>query len=459
LSEKPREPLGPQLERGLSLGLSLLAALVALTCGSRGQLIAAAPPIAPAPPALSASARSVAPPAPLSASAPADSGMTSDAGVSAAPRESDPTRLELPHFFADLSGLEQRTRKTPVRILWLGDSHTAADYLTGAVRAHLQQRFGAGGPGFVRVGLKAIRHTQVRFANSGTWRVEPSQPSRRSSFDDGVFGLGGMRASPIDAPALESFEVSKGTAHGELHWSLHYSLPPGASFRVDVAGAAHTVDQSNEGPTSAGSPIATLAVSSALSDKLQLVTTGGAPRFYGLFVEGSEPGVVLDAVGIDGARLSTTLAWGEAPFEAEVAARAPSLVVLAFGTNEAFDADKVEKYRDQYRALLERLRRATPTTDCLLVGPPDALAVAGGSEARVAEIDSLQRSVAENLGCGYVSQLEIMGGPGGYSIWARKSPPWARGDRLHLTPKGYEAVADAISQKLLSAYDRARAQK
>jgi lysophospholipase L1-like esterase len=102
--------------------------------------------------------------------------------------------------------------------------------------------------------------------------------------------------------------------------------------------------------------------------------------------------------------------------------------------------------------MLARVRIAAPDADCLLVGPPDGNAVAGGSEPRVAEIDALQRSIAGELGCGYVSQLEIMGGPGGYTRWAQKTPSLARGDRLHLSAKGYEVVASSIADRLLAAY-------
>jgi lysophospholipase L1-like esterase len=203
-----------------------------------------------------------------------------------------------------------------------------------------------------------------------------------------------------------------------------------------------------------GAGFVSVPFESALTDKLEILTQSGSPQFFGVIAESSVPGLVLDAVGIDGARVATALAWNEASFEAAVRARAPSLVVMAFGTNEAFDADKVEKYRAQYEALLARSRAAAPNADCLLVGPPDGNAVAGGSEPRLVEIDALERSVAAQLGCGYVGQMDIMGGPGSYSRWAHQSPPLARGDRLHLSAKGYEVVADAIAVQLLSAYAR-----
>jgi lysophospholipase L1-like esterase len=365
--------------------------------------------------------------------------------------------LDLPHFYAALAGLAAHTGKTPVRVLWLGDSHTAADYLTGELRARLQARFGAGGPGFVRISVKHYRHSQMHLASEGTWRIEPPQPSRRAPFDDGVFGLGGMRALPGDGPSFASFEVSKGVAHGELHWQLWFAAPEGASFRLDLGGVSQVVTHTTSADSFPGSGLTRLELRSALADKLSITTLGGAPRFFGLVVEGSEPGVVLDAVGIDGARIATALAWGEQSFETAVAARAPSLLALAFGTNEAFDADNLEKYRAQYQELLGRVRKAAPAIDCLIVGPPDANAASGGSEPRVKEIDELQQSVAGQLGCGYLSQLSIMGGPGSYTHWANKLPPLARGDRLHLTPKGYEIVADALADKLLDAYARSPA--
>jgi lysophospholipase L1-like esterase len=447
---EPVESRRLQLERGIWLGLAGVAALIGVTCASRGQLGSASKA-----PVSAASAPSPLP-APVASAAPLASGSQSaeaaEAGAGPSPQATDPTKLELTRFYGDLASLEQRKRKTSVRILWLGDSHTAADYLTGALRARLQARFGAAGPGFVRVGVKTYRHTQVRWSCDGPWRIEPAQPARRTQFDDGVFGFSGMRTFPDEAPAQAAFELRPGTAHGQLHWQVWFSLGEGASFRVSLAGVSQVVSRSSGTSEVPGAGFASLALDSAISDKLELVTLGGAQRFYGLIAEGSEPGLVLDAVGVDGARLATALAWSEASFEAAVRLRSPSLVAFAFGTNEAFDADKLDKYRSQYQAMLARVRIAAQDADCLLVGPPDANAVTGGSEPRVAEIDALQRSIADELGCGYVSQLEIMGGPGGYTRWVQKSPSLARGDRLHLTAKGYEVVANSIADRLLAAY-------
>jgi len=453
MSEKMRA----QVERGLGVALSAVAALIAVTCASRGTLEHG--PIAPL---LVSAAGGGAGGGDAHSGAGTGTGASASAAGRAGADASTSTgtgarATGMGRFFRDLAGLEAGTRREAVRIFWLGDSHTAADYLTGALRARLQARFKVGGPGFLRVGLKPYRHTQVRWSCDGPWKIEPVPPPRRTLFDDGVFGLGGMRALPEGGPAQASFELSQGSARGRLHWQLWFSLKDSASFRLTLGGVSQVITPASRVPELPGAGFASLALESAPTDKLELLTLGGSPRFYGLIAEGSEPGVVLDAVGIDGARLATALAWSETSFEAALRARAPSLVALAFGTNEAFDADKVEKYRAQYQDLLARARLGAPDADCLIVGPPDSVAVAGGSEPRVSQLDSLQRSVAIELGCGFVSQLQLMGGAGGYSRWAHQSPALARGDRLHLSAKGYEVMANGIADELLAGYEaRAR---
>ncbi|HET7540825.1 MAG TPA: GDSL-type esterase/lipase family protein [Polyangiaceae bacterium] len=443
-----------QRERGLALGLSAVAALIALTCGSRATLSQA--PTGPVLTSAGAARWDAREGVGAGGGAGAGAGTAAGTGRDVVAGSADGgagAGKQMSRFFRDLAGLEAGTRRDMVRIFWLGDSHTAADFLTGTLRARLQQRFGVGGPGFVRVGVKAYRHTQVHWSCDGPWRIEPVPPPRRTPFDDGVFGLGGLRAFPAGGPAQASFELSPGAARGRLHWQVWFSLKDGASFRLTLGGVSQVVAPGNQIPDLPGAGFAGLSVESDAADKLELLTLSGSPRFYGLIAEGSEPGVVFDAVGIDGARLATALAWSETSFEAALRARAPSLVALAFGTNEAFDADKLEKYRGQYRDFMARARLALPDVDCLLVGPPDAVAVGGGSEPRVAELDALQRSVATELGCGFVSQLQIMGGAGGYSRWAHQSPQLASGDRLHLLPKGYELMGNAIADELLASYE------
>lgn len=365
-----------------------------------------------------------------------------------------PARGPLEHFFDALAQLQQGKRQSHVRVLWLGDSHTNADFLSGAVRSLLRERFGDGGPGFVRVGTKPYRHEGVKLGRSGAWNVDPDPPARRSVQGDGVFGLGGTRAVP-GAEASFSLQVvaQDGAADAPAHFELSYGLPPDASFALTLGGKKQRVDAKTPAEVAA-SGIAHLTLTAPLKSQLLLAPERGAPRFFGVIVEQSgRPGVVLDTLGIDGARLETPLAWNEAAFVEEVQRRAPELFVVAFGTNEAFDAAKVERYAKHLADVVGRLRRGSPQASCLVLGPPDA-ALGEGSVPRVAEVSAVLERSSGELACSFVSLQQLMGGEGSFAkgLRAPAKARLAQPDRLHLTPKGYQRLGQALGAVLLDAY-------
>jgi lysophospholipase L1-like esterase len=341
-------------------------------------------------------------------------------------------------------------RSQPVRILWLGDSHTAADHLTGSVRALLFERFGPGGPGFLRLGLAPTRHEHANLQRIGMARTEPSPPSRRAPQADGVFGLGGMRISVLERSELR-LRVLPGALAGRARHTLLYDLPAGSRFKLALGPERRTISAVAPAPALRKSPVQRLEIEGEATDTLVIDVLAGAPRFYGAIVEGSEPGVVLDAIGIDGARVGTALAWDGPAFEAELADRHPDLFVLAFGTNEAFDGVRVDRYEGELERLLDRFRRGAPAADCLILGPPDALTRAGTPVRRVPEISAAYASVARRSGCAFLSQQELMGGLGSFATWAAERPPFAFGDGLHLTRRGYQRLGALLFGALFDA--------
>lgn len=363
----------------------------------------------------------------------------------------------LRNFFAALQQLEAGTRPSHVRVLWLGDSHTNADFLSGAVRRLLAERFGDGGPGFVRIGTKFARHEGVKLLRDGNWNVDPDPPARRSPQADGVFGLGGTRAEPgVDASFKLLVEESGEGATAMARFELSYSLPPQASFNVDLGNERQTIDARTVADASA-SGIAHLVLSAPLGAPLSITPGRGAPRLFGVSIERAEKtGVVLDTSGIDGARLETPLAWNAPAFVDEVARRAPELFVVAYGTNEAFDALRVDKYAPQLTELVARLRRGAPRASCLVLGPPDA-ALGDGSVPRVAEVGAVLRAASLRLGCSFASLQQLMGGEGSFARGMRAKERLAQPDRLHLTPRGYRELGRVLGDLLLAAYSGGRA--
>jgi lysophospholipase L1-like esterase len=179
----------------------------------------------------------------------------------------------------------------------------------------------------------------------------------------------------------------------------------------------------------------------------------GQPRVFGVIIESVEPGVVVDTLGVNGARVQTPLAWAEQPWVSAVASRAPDLVVLAYGTNEVFDALAPERYRPMYEALLARIRRAAPATACWLVGPTDVGRGGRQADGRVVQIEGVQREIAQQSGCLYFSAAGAMGGMDGFEHWLRESPPLAVNDGVHLAQAGYQRLGDQMANALIEGYE------
>jgi lysophospholipase L1-like esterase len=359
-------------------------------------------------------------------------------------------------FFGSLRELSAGSRHDHVRVLWLGDSHTAADYLSGSVRAALQTRFGDAGPGFVRIGTRPYRHDGLKIVRDGKWDVDPDPPARRALQDDGVFGFAGTRAVPgAGASFRGELRPRPPTPDEAASFELSYTLPPGSSFDVELGDKRQTITPQSSSDVAA-SGISHLTLAAPLHSHLLLTPRTGAPRLFGLIIERkAQVGVVLDTAGIDGARLETPLAWNEAAFAAEVGRRAPQLFVVAYGTNEAFDALRVEKYARHLTQLVERLRAGAAQASCLVLGPTDA-PLGEGSVPRVAEVSQVLQRASSSLGCSFISLQHLMGGEGSFARGMKVKERLAQPDKLHLTPKGYQELGQAIAKLVLDAYSAGR---
>ena len=82
-------------------------------------------------------------------------------------------------FFASLAALDDKEARAPVRILQIGDSHTANDSLSGRMRERLQGRFGAAGRGWLPAGIpfKYYRPHLVEVHETGWQHVKPTDPA------------------------------------------------------------------------------------------------------------------------------------------------------------------------------------------------------------------------------------------------------------------------------------------
>lgn len=433
-------PAPPGLEAGVGRpppGAAAAPPVTAATSASAAPPEATAAPPASAAPSAATSAASSA--APAEAPAPAEA---------SAPRPGDGPYAR---FFAALRDLEQGKRRDHVRVAWLGDSHTAADFWSGALRMVLQKRFGHAGPGFVHLGFEAYRHDGVKAVVEGKWRMRPKGPSTMTITGDGVFGLGGILFIPDGGGSRAQLSLTEPAFSGRTRWDVCYRMStPNDQLTVSLTGAEPVVVKAT--PESPPGAIRHLSLPGDAGATLTVTPSGGAPELCGAVIEGdpaARRGVVVDTLGINGARLGTPLAWSEPSWAAELARRAPSLAVIAYGTNESGDINAdPSTYGRQLTEVLARIRRVQPEVDCLALAPTDRR----DTPDRTPLVRDAIREAARANGCGFWDTYEVMGGKGSIDAWGKEKPPRAAKDGVHLTSRGYREIGFKLADEVLKGY-------
>ena len=352
--------------------------------------------------------------------------------------------------FEQLLRLSGGQSRDPVHILHFGDSHTAADEWTGALREMFQQRFGNGGSGFSVAGhpFLGYRRFDAKSSASPGW----TSAGLRTAQGDGFFGLGGIS---VETTRLGQFVTLDADCD---RVEIDYLQQP---------------DGGRLGLYDGDTPVEQFSTAGDLGPGFANIETPAGPHHFILRTLDSKPvrlfgwvadrdaGVTYEALGINGAEAAVMLKWNQEMLATYLQRRNPGLIVLAYGTNEATDpAWDPQSYQTMYSTLLEKLRAAAPAASILAVGPGDRWVRARGAWKIVPGIDwvvAAERAACKANGCAYWDTRARMGGAGSMREWVTSG--LAQADHVHFTSAGYRRLASALFDDLMrqfATYEKTR---
>ncbi|HVR18482.1 MAG TPA: GDSL-type esterase/lipase family protein, partial [Polyangiaceae bacterium] len=194
--------------------------------------------------------------------------------------------------------------------------------------------------------------------------------------------------------------------------------------------------------------------------ELELQTLSGESRLFGVVLERRGPGVVLDAVGIQGARIRFLDKQDDAHWAEQLRSRGHDLVIYEFGTNESGDGFlyPMADYHRTMREVIEQGQRALPESSCLVIGAMDRAVRQADELVSVRVIPSLveeQRKVAAEIGCAFFDTYAAMGGRGSMPVWVRRG--LGQADLMHPTGAGAERISDWVFDATMRGYSAFRA--
>lgn len=384
------------------------------------------------------------------------------------PAPSAAQRLFSPEALAPFfAALDNKTTSQPVRILQIGDSHTANDSLSGRMRERFQARFGAAGRGWLPAGVpfKYYRPQLVSVSEENWRHVKPN--------DHAGIALG------LDAVAAESeprdavMTIDSTEPEGFDRFAVEYlAQPDGSAFTVAADGGA---------PVRVSTASSVTAVSrfdlplDRPAHRVELRAEGRPPAaLLGWDVERQTPGVIYENHGTIGATVGIIEQMTPEAVSFEMAEHKPALLIVAFGTNEGFD-DRLdlEAYGGRFASAVQALRRAAGGVPVLVLGAPDGnrhdkactAAPCGSSDpcawsapAKLAPVRDIERRVAAQNGWAYWDWFDAMGGVCSIDRMSQANPPLAMPDHVHLSSAGYQAMADLLFGDLMHAYETWKAQ-
>ena len=369
--------------------------------------------------------------------------------------------------------------RTVVRILQIGDSHTAGDQVTGAWRTALQSRYGNAGRGVLAPGRPygGYLTKDVTAQMAGPWAIAGIFGPAYSSANPTPIGLSDFS---LTGPPGASMTLSADRSDFSGFTACALAQPGAGTLLLTLGGVVRPM------PLDAGQ-IATRCATVA-SDQpastASLAITGGPVTVTSWATERAAPGVVLANLGTVGAQLVHFGRTDDRIVAAEAAQYRPDLLVVAFGTNEAFmPRFSALEYGARLRGSVTRLKRLFPGTPMLMLGAPDSatrLAALQTGEsgvspactsgvvlpapmpgfdtpppgdwrptAALASVQATQRRVAHDEGVAFWDWSRAMGGRCAAIAWSRAG--LMRPDHVHFTTAGGTEIARRLQADLDAA--------
>jgi len=370
-------------------------------------------------------------------------------------RIEDPSGRGMAPFYAALRRTALEEENALTRITHYGDSTIATDLVTHTVRRRMQRRFGDGGHGFILVskGYLPYRHRDIVHRASDEWSL---REITRNHDPAGLYGLGGIQfrgapgatasfATVDEGPVGERvsrFEIwyQRHRRGGDIHFYVDAGSRQVLETRSEVtADAVHRIDVA-DGP-----------------HRLRVQFGGhGQSRLYGVVLEREGPGVVYDSIGLVGARAARLLNFDAEHVAGQLERRGTDLLILGFGGNEASDAIQRDRYEEDFRRVIQRMRAGREDLGCLVFAPLDQ--AERDSRGRIQtmatmhDIVAAQRAAAFASGCAFFDTWTAMGGEGAMETWYQSRPRLAMADFRHATPAGYEVIGNLFYKALLAGF-------
>jgi lysophospholipase L1-like esterase len=173
-------------------------------------------------------------------------------------------------------------------------------------------------------------------------------------------------------------------------------------------------------------------------------------QLYGISLENDDPGVTYNAVGVNGAKLSSYLRCTLLP--SQLNSLDPDWVIISIGTNDGntrhFDADV---FRSEYVRLIHIIQQTTPGAAIMLTVPNDSYLLKRYINHNTAKMRDIIFSIAHENGLSVWDFYSVMGGLNSAAAWYDHG--LMNKDHIHFNNAGYLLEGDLFFNAFLKSWE------
>ena len=344
------------------------------------------------------------------------------------------------------------TGRGNVNVWHIGGSHVQAAYFPNRIMNGIDSLTLRGDRGFLfPLKLAGTNYDKTyRISTTGEWEapiLTRNSDLRRPRY--GVTGYGARTASPdasvgfrlnADGSARWSCESVRVLGYGSSDRAYPYILCLADTLRFEFEAATHSYLFDLPAPTDS------VVVRFHVPAGEEFTLNGLQPLSW-------RPGVNYFASGVNGAALPSWLDKCE-DLERDLQLVHPDLAILAVGINDSATSVKnfkPEKFKENYRRLIEMVRRISPECAFIFVTNNDSyryvrrgMSWNGNGEA----VRQAMLELAKEYGAAVWDLYGVMGGAHTVEKW--RDAGLAKNDRLHFTDEGYNLLGDLFVEALMA---------
>lgn len=356
---------------------------------------------------------------------------------------------KLYNFEADESKLEFLAQtfknKENFRVLFMGDSHIAGDFISNQWRIlfEKQDEIGFSYPIFPKyhqnISIK-VRHSGFELYNS-----------KKSNYSN--FPFGGVVAKAKTEKAVINISAQLLSKSRFFNTQIVFKSPNklGAFLITDSRGVTHRLG-ANKPNTWELSPKMNLAFPITINALMPNASLGG-------YIIKKNNGNSISHAGINGVRSDLFLRWDSRTNKEVLSNLDSNLIVFCYGSNDSVVSPfNEERYIRVFSDLIKLARLANKDATILIIGPPQMFSRdKKGRYFKTPNFEKVRKATKEVAKLNqtlYFDMFEFIENNGGKNQWVKLG--LSKQD-VHLTPYGYKLVANSTFKeldKLLSKYEK-----